>query len=78
MTTQQGMILDNFTDFLREATREELTHIIHLMFKRVEVDFALKMIMKIEVHPEFIELFKMGLKEGEWKVQEPGVIKLVK
>jgi hypothetical protein len=67
------MILDNFTDYLREATREELTHIIHLMFNRAEVDFALKKIRKIEVHPEFIELFRMGLKGSEWKEQEPGV-----
>lgn len=76
VVTQQGMILDNFTDYLREATREELTHIIHLMFNRAEVDFALKKIIKIEIHPEFIELFRMGLKGSEWKEQDPGVFYL--
>jgi hypothetical protein len=66
-------ILDNFTDYLREATREELTHIIHLMFNRAVVDFSTCMIIKVEVHPEFIELFRMRVKGSEWKEQDPGV-----
>jgi len=70
---QQGMILDNFSDYLVEATKEELTKIVHLMLNRVDVDFDLAKISKIEVHPEFIELFRMGLKDSRWGEKDPGV-----
>ena len=73
VVTQQGLILDNFSDYLVEATKEELTQIVHLMVNRVEVDFDLARISKIEVHPEFIELFRMGLKGSRWEEKDPGV-----
>lgn len=72
MVTQQGMILDNFSDFLVGAMKEELTQIVYLMLNRVDIDFDLGRIYKIEVHPEFIELFRMGLMGGEWKESESG------
>jgi hypothetical protein len=43
----------------------------------VGVDFDLAKISKIEVHPEFIELFRMGLKGGRWEEKEPGVFEIV-
>ena len=76
VVTQQGMILDNFSDYLVEATKEELTQIVHLMLNRVDVDFDLAKISKIEVHPEFIELFRMGLKGGQWEETEPGLFEV--
>ena len=77
MVTQEGMILDNFSDYLVEATKEELTHIVHLMLNRVEVNFDLAQISKIEVHPEFIELYRMGLKGSRWEERQPGVFEIV-
>lgn len=76
VVAQQGMILDNFSDYLVEATKEELTHIVHLMLDKVDVDFDLGRICRIEVHPEFIELFRMGLKGGQWEEKEPGVFEV--
>jgi hypothetical protein len=67
------MIFDNFSDFLVEVTKEELTQILHRMLDKVDVDFDLGRICRIEVHPEFIELFRMGLKGGQWKEMEPWV-----
>lgn len=64
MVAQRGIILDNFADYLVEATKEELTQIVHLMVDKVYVDFDLGRIFRIEVHPEFIELFRMRLKGG--------------
>lgn len=77
MVTQQGMILDNFSDYLVEATKEELTQIVHLMLNRVDVDFDLAKISKIEVHPEFIELFRMGLKNSRWEEKESGEFEII-
>jgi len=76
VVAQQGIILDNFSDYLVEATKEELTQIVHLMLDKVDVDFDLGRICRIEVHPEFIELFRMGLKGGQWEEKEPGVFKI--
>jgi hypothetical protein len=39
----------------------------------VDVDFDLGRVCRIEVHPEFFELFRMGLKGGQWEEKEPGL-----
>jgi hypothetical protein len=46
------------------------------MLDKAGVDFDLGRIYRIEVHPEFIELFRMGSKGGQWKEMEPGVFKI--
>ncbi len=73
VVVQQEMILDNFSDYLVKATKEELTHIVHLMLNKVEVDFDLGRIYRIDVYMEFIELFRMRLNGIQWEENEPRV-----
>ncbi|MEL7658825.1 MAG: hypothetical protein AAGU75_23280, partial [Bacillota bacterium] len=60
VVAQQGMILDNFSDYLVEATKEELTQIVHLMLNKVDIDFDLARICRIEAHPEFMSCSGWG------------------
>ncbi len=76
VVAQQDIILYNFSDYLVEVTKEEMTQIVHLMLNNVDVDFDLGRICRIEVHPEFVELFPMGLKRGKWKETEPLLFEL--
>jgi len=72
-------LLFGISEFLLNYTLfEEVNHSqnVHLMLDKVDVDFDLGRICRIKVHPEFIELFRMGLKGGHWQETEPGLFEV--
>jgi len=77
MVIEKGLVLESLGEYLREATKEELSVLVRTIVDSVYTDFVDKRITRIKPTLEFAELFRVASKTYGWQeVEEDGSFRL--